>query len=66
MKLTVNGEPCEHAGRGTIAELLRELGAEPERVAIVVNDEIVRSGARAAVTLKEGDRIEIIAFAGGG
>jgi len=35
-------------------------------VATVVNDDVVPSGLRAARQLQEGDRIEILTFAGGG
>ena len=66
MKLTVNGERYEHSGHGTIAELLLDIGAVPERVAVVLNDEIIRAEARATAVLKDGDRVEVIVFAAGG
>ena len=66
MKLTVNGQAYEHRGVGRLAELLRELDAPPDRTAVMVNEEVIPADKRQAVTLKESDRIEVIAFAGGG
>ena len=66
VQLTVNGEPYRHAGVGALASVLDKMGADAERVATVVNDEIVTRAARAAVRLKDGDRLEILTFAGGG
>jgi thiamine biosynthesis protein ThiS len=66
MKLTVNGRPHEHHGAGTISALLLEMDAEPERVAVMVNDEVIPRAARESVTLKEHDRIEVLSFCGGG
>ncbi len=66
MKITVNGKAHEHRGDGTVAGVLRELGADPARVAVVVNEAVIRSAERAAARLKEGDRVEVLTFAGGG
>jgi sulfur carrier protein len=64
--LTVNGAPHRHDGEGTLASLLGELGANPRRVAIMVNDEILHGADRDRRVLKEGDRVEVLMFAGGG
>jgi len=66
MNLTVNGNPHRHAADGTLGALLKELGADPARVAILVNERVIRREDRDAVRLKEGDRLEILAFVGGG
>jgi sulfur carrier protein len=66
MRLIVNGEVREQGGSATIPSLLKGLGADPERVAVMVNDEIVGRDRRDAVVLKDGDRIEVLTFAGGG
>jgi len=65
-ELTVNGQAYEHRAFGRLAELLRELDAPPDRTAVMVNEEVIPADKRQAVTLKESDRIEVIAFAGGG
>ena len=66
MKLTVNGDPHEHRGDGTVAALVRELGANPERVAVLVNGDVVPRNRRAETRLADGDTVELITFAGGG
>jgi len=66
MNLVVNGEARELPDGATVALLLVELGADAARVAVMVNKEIVASSGRAAKTLCEGDKVEVLAFAGGG
>lgn len=66
MNLIVNGTPHQHQGDGTLLSLLQEMGAIPERVAVMVNDEVIPRANRTAVTLKENDRIEVLSFCGGG
>jgi len=66
MNLIVNGKPHEHQVPGTIKSLLKELGADRERVAIMINDDIINCNNRDSVTFKAGDRIEVLTFAGGG
>jgi thiamine biosynthesis protein ThiS len=66
MDLTVNGKPHVHRGNGSIEALILEIHAQPDRVAVLVNDEIVPRQKRGTVSLKEGDHVEIITMAGGG
>ena len=66
MKLTVNGNPCVHAGEGTLASLLAEMGADGERVAVMLNDVVLRGPDRGKHELHEGDKLEVLKFAGGG
>jgi len=66
MNLTVNGEPHQHEGQGTISELLRECQADAERTAVMVNGEVVRRGQFGSVRLSEGDQVELIMIAAGG
>ena len=66
MKLTVNGEVYEHRGEGTLLSLLGEMGVDPERVAVMINDEVVANADRASAELKDGDRVEVLTFAQGG
>jgi len=66
MKILVNGIQHEHKGRGTLDMLLNELGAQPDAVAIMVNDQVIPRTDRTAITLKEGDRVEVLSFMGGG
>ena len=66
MRLIINGEPIEGHGPCSLEALLRELKLKAERVATVVNDNVVPSSLRAARQVQDGDRIEILTFAGGG
>ena len=66
MKLTVDGVEQEHDGEATLTALLTAVGADPERVAVMVNDEVIPKAKRAELRLREGDRVELLTFAGGG
>jgi thiamine biosynthesis protein ThiS len=66
MFLTVNGEPYEHNGAGTVAVLLAELGAKPEYTALTVNGELVFSKHWKNFKLNDGDTVEALTFVGGG
>ncbi len=66
MRVVVNGEPREVPEGWTVADLLRDLGLDPGRVAVERNLEVVRRGAFAATPLVEGDALEIVHFVGGG
>lgn len=65
MEITLNGERTETAA-ANVADLLRERGADPARVAVVRNDRMVPAAARELTLLSNGDRIEVLVFAGGG
>ncbi len=66
MRLTVNGESTDYDGEATLAALVASMDADPQRVATMLNDGIVKQEGREAAALSEGDRIEILSFAGGG
>jgi len=66
MKLIVNGDTLDIAEGETLEALLGRFGSRPDRVAAVVNDEMVPADLRRGRVLLEGDRVEIIVFGGGG
>lgn len=67
MRLTVNGESLETVNTETILELLHELKIDSGRVAAVeVNLSIIRKVDFPDFRLKDGDRVEIVNFVGGG
>lgn len=66
MHVHVNGESRETRGGTTVADLLRELDICSERVAVEVNLEILDRNEFDRRGLQDGDRVEIIAFIGGG
>ena len=66
VRLLINGEEREVASATTIAALVVELGLDRRKLAVERNLEIVPRSLFAATPLVDGDRIEIVAFVGGG
>jgi len=64
--IQVNGEPRGISGGISVAGLLREMNIKPDRVAVELNLEIVDRQAFETRYLREGDRLEILSFIGGG
>ncbi len=65
MKLVINGEEKESAAKN-VAELVAELAMKVDRVAVELNRDIVPRTQWATAGLKDGDRLEIVHFVGGG
>lgn len=65
MKLIINGKGIDSSA-STLQELLGELCIKPERVAVEVNILIIKKSDYENYRLKDGDRIEIVNFVGGG
>lgn len=66
MKLVVNGKPYDLGAEPSLAALLASLGANPDRVAVMVNERVVRAAERSALKLREGDKVEVLHLMGGG
>jgi thiamine biosynthesis protein ThiS len=66
MRLFVNGEAREVSAATTLEALVALLGLDRRKLAVERNLEIVPRSAFAATALADGDRIEIVAFVGGG
>ena len=64
--IQVNGEPRRAGAGASVAEMLRELGLDPRKVAVERNHEIVPRSALGEVRVAEGDTFEIVHFVGGG
>ena len=62
----VNGEPFTGVEGMTIVELIRELKLADKKVAVELNEEIVPSSRHMAMTLTEGDVVEVVTAIGGG
>lgn len=62
----VNGEVRRVSAGASIAEMLRELGLNPERIAVERNLEIVPRSTLGDVEVADGDAFEIVHFVGGG
>ena len=69
MKLHLNGEERDFTSSAvpfTLAALIETLGMKADRVAVELNRDIVPRDRWAATELKEGDRLEVVHFVGGG
>jgi len=66
MQIQVNGDRRELRDESRLSDLFKELSLAPERVAVEVNHQIVRRNEWPNTILKEGDRVEIVHFVGGG
>ncbi len=64
--VTINGEPRTITGPATLAELLDQLGLDPQAVVVEHNRAIVRWPFLGATPVAGGDQIEIVHFVGGG
>jgi len=65
MNLTINGESCA-VSADSLSALINELGMKPDRVAVELNREIVPRDQWPQTPLKDGDRLEVVHFVGGG
>lgn len=66
MQIHVNGEPRTLDDGATVADLVRSLDVRPERVAVEVNEQLVRRSVYAETPLHTDDRVEIVTLVGGG
>ena len=66
MTLHLNGEQREFSDGLTISALVAQLGMKPDRVAVELNLEIIPRAQWEATTLKDGDKLEVVHFVGGG
>ncbi len=66
LQIRLNGQEHELPDYVTIHALLDKLGIEAERVAVEVNRRILTRSEFTAVTVEQGDEIEVVTFVGGG
>lgn len=66
MKIIVNGKPHECDRHCSIEDLLHKIGAVPDQVAIVLNEDVLSPKRIPYVVLKEGDQVELLTLAAGG
>jgi thiazole synthase len=65
-EITLNGEPKALPAPVTIAELVRQLGYDPRRIAVEVNRDVVPTMQHPERRLAAGDAVEIVTLVGGG
>jgi thiazole synthase len=66
LQIHVNGEIRTTPRGTTVATLLATMGVDPARVAVEKNHDVVPRRTWAEAPIADGDRIEIVAFIGGG
>jgi sulfur carrier protein len=66
ISLQVNGKNVELERPTPLLEYLERLGVDPRAVAVEHNGEILERAAYESVTLREGDRVEVVRMVGGG
>ena len=66
MRLIINGEERSLPDASNLGSLIESLGMKPDRVAVELNREIVQRAKWAETPLREGDKLEIVHFVGGG
>ncbi|MCS6873736.1 MAG: sulfur carrier protein ThiS [Pyrinomonadaceae bacterium] len=66
MKILVNGQEKELEKPISLSELLERFELPVERIAVEVNEEVISRANWSKVLIKEGDKIEIVHFVGGG
>jgi len=64
--IQVNGEPQEVKEHMSLPELVAGLSMKAEQVAIELNQSVVRRAQWESTMLREGDKVEIVHFVGGG
>jgi thiamine biosynthesis protein ThiS len=66
VQLTINGEARTFDKVTSLLSLVEHLGLKADRLAVELNLEIVPRSSWAATSLKDGDKLEIVHFVGGG
>lgn len=66
MTLHLNGEQREFPDGLTVSALVAQLAMKPDRVAVELNLAIIPRANWETTTLKDGDKLEVVHFVGGG
>lgn len=66
MRVTINGEERGFDAPMTVEKVLGEIGLDSKKVAVERNLELVPKSQYAETSVKDGDRLEIVHFIGGG
>ena len=66
MKIVINGEGRDFDGPLTLHGLVEQLGMKADRVAVELNRDLVPRAQWPAISLADGDKLEIVHFVGGG
>ncbi len=65
MKINLNGKNVESESQ-TLMDIVMEQGFDPAALIAEVNFEVIRQETWQSVSIKDGDKIELLSFVGGG
>ncbi len=66
MQIKLNGKSKTFEDELTVLQLLEHLEQNPQRVAVELNQEIIKKDQYDSLRLKDGDEVEVLQFVGGG
>ena len=64
--ITVNGKQIQLTSEMSVADYLEENNYQINRIAVEMNEEILPKYSYSDTMLKDGDRLEVVTFVGGG
>ncbi|OVE75152.1 thiamine biosynthesis protein ThiS [bacterium E08(2017)] len=66
MKINVNGSQVEHSGDATLASLLSDMSINKDRVAIMIDGNVIKKHDIDTTALTDDCHIDILSMAAGG
>ena len=66
IKINLNGRPLSVPTGTTVYKVIKKIKAQPSKVAIELNREIIKKKNISKIYLKDKDKLEIVHFIGGG
>ncbi len=66
MQIRLNGQARDVSDGITVAGLLHDLRVPPERVAVLVNQGIIKKPSYGSTMLRDGDAVEVLTVMAGG
>jgi thiamine biosynthesis protein ThiS len=66
MRIQLNGENREVPDADTLAALVESLDMKADRIAVELNGDIIQRGRWMETPVRDGDKLEIVHFVGGG
>ena len=64
--ITVNGNQIQLSSEMSVADYLEQNNYQIKRIAVELNEEILPKYSYSDTMLKDGDRLEVVTFVGGG
>lgn len=64
--ITVNGKQIQLASEMSVADYLEQNNYQIKKIAVELNEEILPKYSYSDTMLKDGDRLEVVTFVGGG